>query len=405
MPKKNNSRHMRAKSIPGDASSSDEIRHVHVVGKIEGHGSIIKGGPFIPTPNFHIHRSGISICGTLYFINPEENLRDIETILKAFDNGTEPKFVINKWVDSMNARQIAYNLGAPTNENTSKEFYIKHFGRVQGEKINQNVMLGYEMAAQEVPGVLTEEYYGEKEPLADKSFGGRQPGDPPDVFVPETTEHGPALCIYGVFVKNKYHKVSKCITLPNGVKMSEMHQYIRLMRNIRETDIIHFHFLDTACNFHDLTLSSFPLVSNTNRNLIEQKYNEYYEKANKMDVEGVEEKPATPVKPVKHYKKSPEIKSSARKTKNIVSKSKRLKVSSFTRRRLARAKARAEASMPTPPTPTPPAQVPIVEDSSSSSESSIEAIAKDFAKLNIASANTSTSESPLVIPNKDKFSK
>ena len=394
MPKKNNSRHMRAKSIPGDASSSDEIRHVHVVGKIEGHGSIIKGGPFIPTPNFHIHRSGISICGTLYFINPEENLRDIETILKAFDNGTEPKFVINKWVDSMNARQIAYNLGAPTNENTSKEFYIKHFGRVQGEKINQNVLLGYEMAAQQVPGVLTEEYYGEKEPLADKSFGGRQPGDPPDVFVPETTEHGPALCIYGVFVKNKYHKVSKCQTLSNGVKMSDLHYHIRSMQGIKETDIVHFHFLDTTCNFDDLgdQCGSFALVSHMNRELMHKKYREYVKKATEMDVEEVEEKP--------------QRKSSAIKTKkNIVSKSKRLKVSSFTRRRLARAKARAEASMPTPPTPTPPAQVPIVEDSSSSSESSIEAIAKDFAKLNIASANTSTSESPLVIPNKDKFSK
>ena len=349
-----------------------EIRHVHVVGKIEGHGSIIKGGPFIPTPNFHIHRSGISICGTLYFFKPEENLHDIETILKAFDNGIEPKVVIDQWVDSMNIRQIAYNLGAPKNENTSKEFFIKHFGSVQGEKVHQNILLGYEMAAQEVPGVLNEEYYGEKEPLADKSFGGRQSGDPPDAFVPETTEDGPALCIYGVFVNNKYYKVSKCQTLRNGVRMSELHNYVRSMRGINETDIVHFHFLDTTCNFDDLgdSCGSFPLVSHMNRKLMHTKYREYVKKATEMNIEEVEEV-ENKQKKQKYY---------TRKSKrgdykiNIVSKSKTLKVSSITKRRLARAKARAE-----PSTPTPPTEVPMVEDSSysSNSKASIEAIADD----------------------------
>lgn len=406
MPKKN-SRIKRAKSILGDASSSDEIREVHIIGKIEGHGGIIKGGPFIPTPNFHIHRSGISICGTLYFFEPKENLRDTEIILKAFDNGTEPKVVIDKWVDSMNIRQIAYNLGAPKNENTSKEFYIKHFGRVQGEKVHQNIMLGYEMTAQGVPGILTEEYYGEKEPLADKSFGGRQAGDQPDAFVPETTEDGPALCIYGVFVKNKYHKVSKCITLRNGSKMSDLHYHIRLMDGIKPTDVIHFHFLDTTCNFDDLgdQCGSFPLVSHKNREIMHKKYEEYYKKANEMDVEEVEEKPVS------------RRKRSSRKTKkNIVSKSKRLKASAITKRRLARAKTRAKVmaedlsssskyvSTPTPSSdtpmliPTPSSDKPRLTPSSSEHIPEYVPESPEYNPDSTASANTSNStESPLVI--------
>ena len=418
MPKKNNSRHMRAKSIPDDASSSDEIRHVHVVGKIEGHGGIIKGGPFIPTPNFHIHRSGISLCGTLYFFKPEENLHDIETILKAFDNGAEPKVIIDKWVDSTNARQIKYSLDAPTNERSSKEYFIKHFGRVQGEKINQNVLLGYEMAAQQVPGVLTEEYYGEKEPLADKSFGGRQSGDLPDAFVPETTEDGPALCIYGVFVKNKYHKVSKCQTLSNGVKMSDLHYHVRSMRGIKETDIVHFHFLDTTCNFDDLgdQCGSFPLVSHMNRELMHKKYEEYYKKANEMDVEEVEEKPA------KRDEEKPRRKRSSRKTKkNIVSKSKRLKVSLFTKRRMARVKARVEAMAEdlSFSSNSKANEEAIAEklSSSSNSKANKEAIAEKSSSSSNSKANeeaiaekSSSSSSPneknsMLILNNDRFSK
>jgi hypothetical protein len=362
MPRNNrkyNRKSHRARYNPGDLnSSSDEIREVHVIGKIEGHGGIAKGGPFIPTPNFHIHRSGISICGTLYLYDPKVNEEDNNIILKALDDGIHPKAVIDKWVDSMNIRQISYNLNAPKNENTSKEFFIKHFGVVQGEKIHQNVMLGYEMAAQGIPGLFTENLYGESEHLADKSFGGRQAGDLPHAFVPETTPDGPALCIYGVYVKNEYRRVAQCITLRNGVKMSDLHIHVRSMQGIKETDVVHFHFLDTTCNFDDLNNScgSFPLVSYTNREIMRKKYIEYLKKANKINIDEV------------GYIEVPRRKYSFKNIKNNnVFKPKSLKVSAIAKRRLARAKARAEPSTPTPPTPKPEYKLEaIAEDSGSS---------------------------------------
>lgn len=370
---------------------SDEIREVHVIGKIEGHGGIIKGGPFIPTPNFHIHRSGISICGTLYLYDPKENAEDNNTILKVLDDGIHPKAVIDKWVDSMNIRQISYNLIAPKNENTSKEFFIKHFGVVQGEKIHQNVMLGYEMAAQGIPGLFTENLYGESEPLADKSFSGRQAGDPQHAFVPETTPDGPALCIYGVYVKNEYRRVAQCITLRNGVKMSDLHIHVRSMQGIKETDIVHFHFLDTTCNFDDLNNScgSFPLVSYTNRERMHTKYIEYLKKANKINIDEVEYVP---------------------RMKSSVFKPKSLKVSAIAKRRLARAKARAEPSTPTPPTPKPEYKLEaIAEDSGSSANFVLRTPPTPTPPTHESNSHPSisdiTDDFPLDIPNKNNFSK
>ena len=384
MPKKNNSRHMMAKSIPGDANSSDEIRpdeirpdeirpdesrpdanssdesrpdeirHIHLVGKIEGHGGVEDGEPFKPTPGFHIHRSGIALRGTLIIGTGPEMQHYNKLISDAFDNGIDLDVVINEWIDAMNIRQIQYNLETPRDPTRRRDYYIDKFGEKIGGQMHDNIMLGYQMAAYQIPGILTEKYYGEKGDLADKHFTGRNADDPPDLFVPENTVAGPALCIYGVFIENKYYKIAKCKTLHNGVKMSELHKHVRSMRGIKETDIIHFHFLDTACNFHDLTRGFYPLVSKKNQKIIKKKYKEYFKKANEMDVEGVEEKQ----KKQKYY---------TRKSKrgnykiDIVSKSKRLKVSSFTKRRLARTKARVEA---------------MAEDLSSSSNSE-EAIAED----------------------------
>ena len=67
--------------------------HYRIFAKIEGHGGIIVtkkpsklGGlvgqvGFTPTPNFHIHRSGIVMCGTLYSEIPNNNLTDYCTRL------------------------------------------------------------------------------------------------------------------------------------------------------------------------------------------------------------------------------------------------------------------------------------------------------------------------------------
>ena len=113
--------------------------HYRIFAKIEGHGGIIVtkkpsklGGlvgqvGFTPTPNFHIHRSGIVMCGTLYSEIPNNNLTDYQSIQQALLHGTTVDDVIRGWVPEMNRRQIMFNIQTLQTPRF-KETFIRKYG-------------------------------------------------------------------------------------------------------------------------------------------------------------------------------------------------------------------------------------------------------------------------------------
>ena len=244
------------------------MSHYRIFAKIEGHGSIVtsktvskKGGlvgqdGFTPTPNFHIHRSGIVMCGTLYFELPKNNVSDYQIIKQSLAEGKSVSNIREYWVEEMNRRQIMYHIQLSKIPGF-KELYIQKYGEEFGNKVFSNVFLGYEMAIQGIPGVLTESNYGETPHtlLADKVFSGRDAGDPAEQFIPETTLGGPALYIFCIENVRTQQRIilNKGYTLPNMIKMSELPRAIKMLFPIiKDTDEVDFYFLDTSCNYNDI---------------------------------------------------------------------------------------------------------------------------------------------------------
>jgi hypothetical protein len=242
--------------------------HYRIFAKMEGHGGIIVtkkpsrlGGlvgqvGFTPTPNFHIHRSGIVMCGTMYFEVPNKNFSDYQTIKQSLVQGATVDNIISGWVPEMNRRQIMYNIQSLRTPRY-KETFIKKYGEEFGNKVFSNILLGSEMARQGIPGVLTEQNYGEnpREILADKIFGGRQAGDLDNQFIPETRPEGPALYIFCIENVNTRERrlINKGYPLPNMIKMSELPGEVKKILNfIKDADVVDFNFLDTSCNYNDI---------------------------------------------------------------------------------------------------------------------------------------------------------
>ena len=266
--------------------------HYRIFAKMEGHGGIIVtkkpsklGGlvgqvGFTPTPNFHIHRSGIVMCGTMYFEVPNNNLTDYQSIQQALVSGTPVDNIISGWVPEMNRRQIMYNIQSQTSAN--KESFIRKYGEEFGNKVFSNVLLGSEMAKQGIPGVLTESNYGEtpRTVLADKIFGGRQPGDLPNQFIPETTPEGPALyffCIDNMITRDR-HLINQALKLPNNIKMSELPSTVKQFFKINDLDVVEFNFLDTSCNYNDIEeeCSKLSLITQVTKDEMVRMYREQF---------------------------------------------------------------------------------------------------------------------------------
>jgi nitrogenase molybdenum-iron protein alpha/beta subunit len=270
------------------------MAHYRIFAKIEGHGSIAtsttvskKGGlvgqvGFTPTPNFHIHRSGIVMCGTLYFEFPTNNLNDYQIIKQSLAQGKPVSNIRNYWVEEMNRRQIMFNIQSLQTPGF-KESFIRKYGEEFGNKVLLNVLLGSEMARQGIPGVLTESNYGETPHtlLADKVFSGRQAGDLVDQFIPETTLDGPALyifCIENVNTRVR-HLINKGHTLPNMIKMTELPRMVKMLYPIiKDTDVVDFDFLDTSCNYNDIreTCSTLSLITQVTKDEMVRMYREQF---------------------------------------------------------------------------------------------------------------------------------
>jgi hypothetical protein len=266
--------------------------HYRIFAKIEGHGGIIVtkkpsklGGlvgqvGFTPTPNFHIHRSGIVMCGTMYFEVPNNNLTDYQSIQQALVSGTPVDNIISRWVPEMNRRQIMYNIQSQTSAN--KESFIRKYGQEFGNKVFSNVLLGSEMAKQGIPGVLTESNYGEtpRTVLADKIFGGRQPSDLPNQFIPETTPEGPALYIFCIEKVNTRERrlINQALKLPNNIKMSELPSTVKQFFKITDLDVVDFNFLDTSCNYNDIEgeCSKLSLITQVTKDEMVRMYREQF---------------------------------------------------------------------------------------------------------------------------------
>lgn len=268
--------------------------HYRIFAKMEGHGGIIVtkkpsklGGlvgqvGFTPTPNFHIHRSGIVMCGTLYSEIPNNNLTDYQSIQQALLHGTTVDDVIRGWVPEMNRRQIMFNIQTLQTPRF-KETFIRKYGEEFGNKVFSNVLLGSEMARQGIPGVLTESNYGEipREILADKVFSGRQPGDPPNQFIPETTPEGPALYIFCIEKVNTRERrlINQALKLPNNIKMSELPSTVKQFFNfIKDADVVDFNFLDTSCNYNDIEeeCSKLSLITQVTKDEMVRMYREQF---------------------------------------------------------------------------------------------------------------------------------
>jgi hypothetical protein len=270
------------------------MAHYRIFAKMEGHGSIVtsktvskKGGlvgqaGFTPTPNFHIHRSGIIMCGTLYFEVPQNNVRDYQIIQQSLAQGKPVSNIMNYWVQEMNRRQIMFNIQSLKTPGF-KESFIRKYGEEFGNKVLLNVLLGSEMARQGIPGVLTEHNYGETPHtvLADKVFSGRQAGDLVDQFIPETTPDGPALYIFCVENVRTQERivVNKGHTLPNMIKMTELPRAVKMLFPfIKDTDVVDFDFLDTTCNYNDIreTCSSLSLITQVTKDEMVRMYREQF---------------------------------------------------------------------------------------------------------------------------------
>jgi len=268
--------------------------HYRIFAKMEGHGGIIVtkkpsklGGlvgqvGFTPTPNFHIHRSGIVMCGTLYYEIPNNNLTDYQSIQQALEQGTTVDNIISGWVPEMNRRQIMFNIQTLQTPRF-KETFIRKYGEEFGNKVFSNVLLGSEMARQGIPGVLTESNYGEipRENLADKVFSGRQPGDLPSQFIPETTQEGPALYIFCIEKVNTRERrlINQGYKLPNNIKMSELPGKVKEFLNfIKDTDVVDFNFLDTTCNYNDIEgeCSKLSLITQVTKAEMVRMYSEQF---------------------------------------------------------------------------------------------------------------------------------
>ncbi len=264
-------------------------KHYRIVATIEGHGSILttkkkskKGGfvgqnAYIPKPNFHLHRTGIVMCGTLYYCNPEDQIQFFKDISSELENIKRPIIEIIKDIETkLNATQIENDI------NNEKYGFLSDLDSVA----KTNVNLGSVMRKRGIPGILTEYYYGEKKGtlLANKVFSGREENDDEDLFIKETTKDGPAIYFFAIETVDengnikKRKNIGKAITLKNDITMNDFPEIVRnYFTEIGKDDVIDFFFIDNSCNFNDIKddCSTLSLITQVTKEKMVEMYKKH----------------------------------------------------------------------------------------------------------------------------------
>ena len=112
-------------------------------------------------------------------------------------------------------------------------------------------------------------------------FSGRQPGDLPSQFIPETTAEGPALYIFCIEKVNTRERrlINQGYKLPNNIKMSDLPSTVKQILNfIKDADVVDFNFLDTSCNYNDIEgeCSKLSLITQVTKDEMVRMYREQF---------------------------------------------------------------------------------------------------------------------------------